>query len=205
MYLGCHFEWQDRSKCEWQSVDIPKVKHVLWLGNYDKLDGNTKKCYDKKLDLIGVNTDDPNTLAPSELHLNKWPVIDCLDIYNYLIITPLQPWIVGRNLCAHCTCMAGLGMVCSHIAALFFCCRSINTNEEKVVCTSYLCMWLSPTMQNISYAEITEIDFSQLKQIEGEWYIEIHHNKLVNPKGIVKYASHKTDGFSLSFSALWSS
>lgn len=35
---------------------------------------------------------------------------------------PLNPWIAleqsGVVVCAHCTCMAGLGEVCSHIAAL---------------------------------------------------------------------------------------
>ena len=39
---------------------------------------------------------------------------------------PLQPWIIaekdGRILAAHCTCMAGFGEACTHVAALFFCC-----------------------------------------------------------------------------------
>ena len=38
--------------------------------------------------------------------------------------TPLKPWVAaekcGNIVCAHCTCMAGLGEACSHIAALLF-------------------------------------------------------------------------------------
>ena len=38
--------------------------------------------------------------------------------------SPLRPWVAaakgGTVLCAHCTCMAGLGEACSHIAALLF-------------------------------------------------------------------------------------
>ena len=44
---------------------------------------------------------------------------------------PLQPWVAaertGRILAAHCTCMAGLGEACSHIAALLF---SIETTVK---------------------------------------------------------------------------
>ena len=36
----------------------------------------------------------------------------------------LMPWIVAKTegtiICGHCTCMAGLGEACSHIAALLF-------------------------------------------------------------------------------------
>lgn len=46
--------------------------------------------------------------------------------------TPLRRWIaadtIGTIICAHCTCMAGLGEACSHIAALLF-----AVEEDKVV------------------------------------------------------------------------
>ena len=38
--------------------------------------------------------------------------------------TQLKPWVTaersGTVICANCTCMAGLGEACSHIAALLF-------------------------------------------------------------------------------------
>lgn len=43
---------------------------------------------------------------------------------HHLIAPPLKVWVAtkqqGEVLCAHCTCMAGLGETCSHIAALLF-------------------------------------------------------------------------------------
>ena len=36
--------------------------------------------------------------------------------------TPVKPWVAaeksGTIICAHCTCMAGLGEACSHISAV---------------------------------------------------------------------------------------
>ena len=41
-----------------------------------------------------------------------------------LSVAPLKAWIAikgdGEILCAHCTCMAGLGEACSHVAAVLF-------------------------------------------------------------------------------------
>ena len=37
---------------------------------------------------------------------------------------PLEPWVIAKNdgiiLSGHCTCMAGLGESCTHVAALHF-------------------------------------------------------------------------------------
>ena len=41
-----------------------------------------------------------------------------------LSVTPLKVWVTtyssGEVVCAHCTCMAGIGEACTHIAALLF-------------------------------------------------------------------------------------
>ena len=78
---------------------------------------------------------------------------------------PLQPWIAieksGRILCAHCTCKAGLGEACSHIAAVLFAAEARTQAKKNVSCTSQPCMWLPPTMQNVGYSEIADIDFSK--------------------------------------------
>ena len=49
-------------------------------------------------------------------------------------VTPVKPWVTAEKnetvICAHCTCMAGLGEACSHISALMFVLEA-NTNRQK--------------------------------------------------------------------------
>lgn len=51
-------------------------------------------------------------------------------------LPPLKPWVVidksGIVLCAHCTCMAGLGEVCSHVGAMLFALEMWNTKSKEV-------------------------------------------------------------------------
>lgn len=48
----------------------------------------------------------------------------------------LIPWILCKNdgevLCANCTCMAGLGEVCSHAAAIMFALEFTASQENPV-------------------------------------------------------------------------
>ena len=78
--------------------------------------------------------------------------------------TPLQPWIAAKQngivICAHCTYMAGLGEVCSHIAALLFAVETCNRLEKGTSCTSKPCAWLPPNMLKVKFAPISDIDFS---------------------------------------------
>ncbi len=64
----------------------------------------------------------------------------------------LKPWVAaekcGTIICAHCTCMAGLGEACSHIAALLFAVE-VHNRLKDTSCTSQPCQWLSPTMKNV--------------------------------------------------------
>ena len=82
--------------------------------------------------------------------------------------TPLKPWIavekVGTVLCAHCTCMAGLGEACSHIAALLFTLEANTQMKKRFSCTSLPCSWLPPSFRSVPYAPISEIDFSTSRQ-----------------------------------------
>ncbi len=54
--------------------------------------------------------------------------------------SPLLPWVVTTNdgtiMCSHCTCMAGLGEACSHIAAILFAVESYNKLNQDKACTS---------------------------------------------------------------------
>lgn len=59
--------------------------------------------------------------------------------------TPLRPWLVflpdGSISTAHCACMAGLGEVCSHAAAVAFAILFQNPelSEEELSCASLSC------------------------------------------------------------------
>ena len=78
--------------------------------------------------------------------------------------TPVKPWVAaeksGTIICAHCTCMAGLGEACSHISALLFVLEATTKMKKNVSCTSQLCSWLPPSMQKVEYAPVSHIDFS---------------------------------------------
>ena len=84
---------------------------------------------------------------------------------------PLQPWIVsdkdGCILAAHCTCMAGLGEACTHIAALLFAIQaSIKLRDSKTV-TEEKAYWLLPTsVKGVTYKECRDIDFTSAKSMK---------------------------------------
>ena len=83
---------------------------------------------------------------------------------------PLQPWIIadheGYILWAHCTCMAGLGEACTHIAALLFAIEaSVKLQDSKTV-TEEKAYWLLPTsVKGVKYKECSEIDFTSAKTL----------------------------------------
>ena len=78
--------------------------------------------------------------------------------------TPVHAWVaveqVGVVLYAHCTCMAGLGEACSHIAAILFTLDANTRTKQMTSCTSLPCSWLPPTLSSVPYAQIADIDFS---------------------------------------------
>ena len=59
--------------------------------------------------------------------------------------------------------MAGLGEVCTHIAAILFYVEAVYRFEEAKTCTQGLCAWNVPTMKKIEYLPIKEIDFMSAK------------------------------------------
>jgi len=79
-------------------------------------------------------------------------------------------WVVihidnGWILTANCTCMAGLGSSCSHVAALLFkleAAAHFKLNNE-VTCTSKLCAWKG-TKKHVDPAPIKNINFKRSKK-----------------------------------------
>ena len=85
-----------------------------------------------------------------------------------LSAAPVKPWVAveqqGMAVCAHCTCMAGLGVACSHIAALLFTVEANTEVKKRTACTSLPCSWLPPTFRSVPYAQLADIDFSTPQQ-----------------------------------------
>ena len=81
--------------------------------------------------------------------------------------TPLKPWVgMKKNGCivaAHCTCKAGLGEACSHVAGLLFTLEANTRVKHQTSCTSLPCSWLPPSFQDVTYEPIASIDFSLSK------------------------------------------
>ena len=68
----------------------------------------------------------------------------------------------GTILCAHCTCMAGLGEVCSHISALLFAIEAHTKLKKDASCTSHPCKWLPPAIKMSIMLKYLKIDFSKM-------------------------------------------
>ena len=79
----------------------------------------------------------------------------------------IRPWFAaeqsGTIICAHCTCMAGLGEACSHISALLFAAETHTRLVKNTACTSLPCGWLPPTLKNVTYKPVSDIDFTAPK------------------------------------------
>ncbi len=60
--------------------------------------------------------------------------------------------------------MAGLGEVCTHVAAVLFFLETSARLRSKTTCTQEKCQWAIPTFQkNIPYAPVKDIDFTSAK------------------------------------------
>ncbi|CAI5696237.1 unnamed protein product [Oreochromis niloticus] len=83
--------------------------------------------------------------------------------------TLLDPWIIaeksGRILGARCTCMAGLGETCTHVAALLFLIEeTVKLRDSKTV-TQETAYWLLPTASSkVEFWECRKIDFTVTKR-----------------------------------------
>ena len=81
-----------------------------------------------------------------------------------LSVPPLKVWVATRQngvvLCAHCTCMAGIGEACSHVAALLFAAEANTQLKSQHSSTSLPCSWLPPSFRSVPFAEESDIDFT---------------------------------------------
>ena len=99
-------------------------------------------------------------------------------IYNYRFLqvrhsqrcceTPVSCWIIleitGEVCCGHCTCTAGLGEVCTHIAAVLFYLETLSRINGSSVCTQQRCQWIISTfLKDIPYLPVADTDFTSAK------------------------------------------
>lgn len=84
----------------------------------------------------------------------------------------LKPWLIispnGSISSAHCTCMAGLGEVCSHVAAIAFSLHFKNRSDD-MSCTDKLSVWLVPAAaKTVHPKKVSEINWGKKKQCSGK-------------------------------------
>ena len=60
--------------------------------------------------------------------------------------------------------MAGLGEACSHTTSVLFTLEANTQLKKRTPCSSLPCSWLPPSFQDVSYAQIADIDFENPKQ-----------------------------------------
>ncbi|KAK3884699.1 hypothetical protein Pcinc_011019 [Petrolisthes cinctipes] len=76
----------------------------------------------------------------------------------------LRPWFAmekeGPIIAAHCSCVAGLGEACSHVAATMFAVESGANWTKKESCTSQPCGWVLPSCSSFKSAPLAKIDFT---------------------------------------------
>ena len=65
----------------------------------------------------------------------------------------------GEILTAHCTCMAGLGEICSHVAAVLFTAEANTRTKAGFSSTSLPCSWLPKSFQFVPYVQVKDMDF----------------------------------------------
>lgn len=100
----------------------------------------------------------------------------------------LEPWIIaqsdGKVLAAHCTCMAGLGEACSHIAALLFSIDAVVQLRDSKTVTQEKAYWLLPSsVKGVDYKERCEIDFTSAKSLKRKLDNNIQANGQINSAG----------------------
>ena len=87
---------------------------------------------------------------------------------------PLNPWsIVNPNgviLASHCDCMAGLGEVCSHVAAMLFNTMEIVRIRDTQTVTQDPAYWkVPPSVKKVEYKEVRDIDFTSKKSLKRKF------------------------------------
>ena len=153
-------EWQN-----WPKVEYPDIYNFL-IQSPSLYTGESLKAY-KSLDAYNYYMNgwiDKATVCKLPNCPNTYLATGCVKHSQSLSATPAKPWVAvkteGTVVVAHCTCMAGLGEACSHIAALLFLLEGNTLYQNNLSCTSLPCSWLPPSFHSVPFAQLADIDFS---------------------------------------------
>ena len=91
----------------------------------------------------------------------------------------------GEVISAHCTCMAGIGGVCSHTAAVLFLLEANTQAKQNLSCTSIPCSWLPPSLCTVEFLPVSKIDFRTPQQKQKLALDENPHSSMMMPAGKV--------------------
>ncbi len=67
----------------------------------------------------------------------------------------------------HCTCMAGLGEVCSHVGAILYALLAAVIKLSGTACTDEACAWNEPSLaaiRTVGYAPGSQIAFTKAQR-----------------------------------------
>lgn len=86
-----------------------------------------------------------------QLYFYMQKIINCKVQHSMrMSAAPLKAWLILNNDGAiktgHCTCLAGAGEVCSHVAAIAFVLEIGNRKPETPACTDKLSQWTVPNL-----------------------------------------------------------
>lgn len=79
---------------------------------------------------------------------------------------PLKVWILinsdGSVPTGHCTCMAGISEVCSHVAAVLYAVEFVASERKNTSCTDIRAMWKVPTVTKVSFEPIRAMPLGRI-------------------------------------------
>ena len=110
--------------------------------------------------------------------------------------TPLSCWIIcestGEVCCAHCNCMAGLGEVCTHVAAVLFFLETSTRLQGKATCTQQQCQWVIPSYKKVfrmpQLRTLTSLQLRGRSRLILLW--KVHHAKKLRNLVLVRHHAH---------------
>ena len=141
------------------SVEWYEWPDVTYADIYNFLINTTSYCTHEQLkaykSLDGYNffvngwVTDINVISSQVTRSKVFILTSLVKHSQQLTAPPLQVWVAtkqqGEVLCAHCSCMVGLGEACSHIAALLFAAETNTQLKGQFASTSLPCSWLPPS------------------------------------------------------------
>ena len=177
---------------EWPDLMYPDIYNYLiltpslytheQLKSYKSLDGYNQYMNGWVSDIVSTIS----TANGCKIYL----FTTCVKHSQSVSLPSLKTWTTikqsGEVACAHCTCMAGIGEACSHIAAVLFTVEANTNMKQQFSCTSLPCSWLPSSFRSVAFAEISKIDFSTptSKRIQSQ-------KKLLNMRKVNLYQKRK--------------